>query len=479
MVQWASNARQSGCALRILTQDQCYQICWGDLDSLIANTMKTLQQQGISENSGVALIGKNSAELLVLYLACLQLGARVLGVNPAFPSEKIQCCLQENGIDFFYTANAIAQLSTVAKPLNFAVQWQDYHSQNFSKNSDLADSWQTPTFPENARTMTLTSGSSGKPKAIVHNVAQHFANARGVCELMNLQGSDCYLLSLPLFHVSGQGIVWRWLLKGATLLFSTENFYHALTQATHASLVPTQAQRFLEYLTENPTQNVVTRHILLGGACILPALTHALQQQGITPYCGYGMTEMASTIFAKIANGTSGVGQPLAGREWQLVNEEIWLKGAGLALGYWQNGEITPLTNAQGFLQTKDKACWKNNELHILGRIDNQFISGGENIQPEEIETLLLQHSAVETVFIVPKKDETFGERPVALIQFKNNFTFEQNVTDIQNWLNSRLEKFKQPVDYIPLGNVLKNLPQTGIKISRHLLKQQFEMIKS
>ena len=66
-------------------------------------------------------------------------------------------------------------------------------------------------------TLTLTSGSSGSPKAVVHSIKNHLANAEGVCELLNFKQGDSWLLSLPLFHVSGQGIVWRWLSQGATL----------------------------------------------------------------------------------------------------------------------------------------------------------------------------------------------------------------------------------------------------------------------
>lgn len=467
---WEHNARQNCCALRIIQKDKCTEFSWQQLAVCVGNLAQSLQNQGVTEKCGIALIGKNSPEMLLLYLATLRLGARVLGLNPAFPTDKIQNCLQENHIDFFYS-QTIAQgawntLPQQCRPLNISCDHQ-----NFSQNSDLDTSWQNLNFPETAMTMTLTSGSSGKPKAIVHSVAQHVANAVGVCQLMDFTAADSYLLSLPLFHVSGQGIVWRWLSRGACLVFAEDNFYHALTTVTHASLVPTQAQRFLDFLHENSSLPISTKHILLGGSHIPQLITESLQNQGVTPYCGYGMTEMASTIFAKVADGTAGVGQPLLGREWRIVNDEIWLKGAGLALGYWQNGDIISLCNQQGFLQTKDKGQWQNGELAILGRVDNQFISGGENIQPEEIENLLLQNKQVKNVFIVPKKDPEFGERPIALIEFNASDDFSQQVKYLQIWLVPKLEKFKQPIAYFPLNELLENIPKSGIKISRHLLK--------
>ena len=90
-----------------------------------------------------------------------------------------------------------------------------------------------------ALTLTLTSGSSGKPKAVVHTVADHLANAKGVCELMAFSHTDSWLLSLPLFHVSGQGIVWRWLLQGATLQICEDkcDFMDGLDKVTPSDIL--------------------------------------------------------------------------------------------------------------------------------------------------------------------------------------------------------------------------------------------------
>ena len=87
-----------------------------------------------------------------------------------------------------------------------------------------------------AATMTLTSGSTGLPKAVVHNISAHLANAEGVCALMNFGKEQSWLLSLPLYHVSGQGIVWRWLYAGATLVLPKEDFYQSIGEVSHVSL---------------------------------------------------------------------------------------------------------------------------------------------------------------------------------------------------------------------------------------------------
>ena len=82
--------------------------------------------------------------------------------------------------------------------------------------------------------MTLTSGSTGLPKAAVHSAAAHLARADGVLSLIPYHENDCWLLSLPLFHVSGQGIFWRWLQAGGQMAISERPLAQALAGCSHA-----------------------------------------------------------------------------------------------------------------------------------------------------------------------------------------------------------------------------------------------------
>ena len=106
----------------------------------------------------------------------------------------------------------------------------------------------------------------------------------------------------------------------------------------------------------------------------------------------------------------------------------------------------------------------------VLGRLDNMFISGGENIQPEQIEQQIYSSNLVSQAFVLPIEDKEFGARPVAFIQFKENH-FEAESTKLQCYLAEKLEKFKQPIRYFPL-DIAKWQAQGTIKISRTLLQQ-------
>lgn len=438
---WQGFAQNSAYANQVaLRNSQGAPFTWAEVAEKINQVETFLLQQGVTAQSAVAFCGKNSEQILFLYLAVIQLGAKILGINPAFPQEKREELCRMYGVDFCYQAEDIHYLAVKALP---------EHNADFTK----------------AATMTLTSGSTGLPKAVVHNVSAHLANAEGVCVLMNFGKEQSWLLSLPLYHVSGQGIVWRWLHAGATLVLPKEDFYQSIGEVSHVSLVPTQLQRWFDYLVEHP-QPIKTQAALLGGTQIPVKLTQALNELGIRSYSGYGMTEMASTAFAKQSDGKIGVGQPLLGREFKLMDEEVWLKGAGLAMGYWRDGRIEPLTNHEGWFQTKDKGQWLDDELVIQGRLDNMFISGGENIQPEEIEKVIAQSDLVKQVFVLPKRDEEFGHRPVAIVEFHTSFN-ESAVGSLNVFLQGRLERFKQPVAYYELP---QDLIQGAIKVSRKAL---------
>lgn len=426
-------------------------LSWEAFQHLLLHTIDSLKQKQITEQSLVAYCGSHRLCGVLTYCAVIALGAKVLILNPAQPESQRKTILEDNGVNVLICDRDIANFSAKSTACNLTLPL------DFSQPA----------------TLTLTSGSTGKPKAVVHSVDAHLASAEGVCELMNFEKQHSWLLSLPLFHVSGQGIVWRWLLKGATLYINEDKslFFDSLKQVTHSSLVPTQLQRYLDTLSSS-----VSHKCLLGGTMIPAELIEKAQQYGITTFSGYGMTEMASTICA-IENELENVGYPLKYREVKIENNEIWVKGKPLALGYWQkNQEIQPLVNNEGWFQTQDRGKWnRKKQLEIKGRLDNMFISGGENIQPEEIEQIIFQSNLVEYVFVLPIADREFGQRPIALLQFKTADT--ENATHLlKRWLSDKVEKFKQPVAYYSL-NVEKYQQQGTIKISRTQLQQDLREI--
>src|SRR5476649_774552 len=423
--------------------------CWRDLCRRIDSLAGGFIQQGVREGSGVVLRSKNTPDALLCYLALLQAGARLLPLNPQLPQTLCDELLPQLNIDFMVDLTGV--------PLSLNIPLLALHH---AFSEPVAD-WQ----PARIATLTLTSGSSGLPKAAAHSAQAHLASAEGVLGLIPFTQADSWLLSLPLFHVSGQGIIWRWLSVGAALVLTAgESLDVALENCSHASLVPTQLWRLLQ----QPRLPEKLQDVLLGGAHIPQAITEQAERAGIRCWCGYGMTETASTVMAKRADDTSGVGYMLAGKEVRLVEGEVLIRTPSLAAGYWKQGSLTPLTDADGWLHTRDRGEWQGDELHIAGRLDNLFFSAGEGIQPEDIERVLQSHPQVERAFVLPLNDAEFGQRPVALVDSHPDVTFEH----LAAWLQGKLARFQQPVRYYALP---QSIAQGGIKISRQQLKAWLE----
>lgn len=440
---WREWRQQRGAAIALHLEGESltwHQLCQ-QVDALAAGFFA----QGVTCGAGVALRGKNSPQTLLCWLALLQCGARILPLNPQLPDGLLGQLLPGLTLSFGLNCGDSGPIPGL-QALRPQAAEGEYHA---------------PWHPERYLSMTLTSGSTGLPKAAVHSGAAHLACAAGVTGLMNFTAQDSWLLSLPLFHVSGQGILWRWLLVGAALVVRPMHpLGQALQGCTHASLVPTQLWRLLE----GEPQSLALKAVLLGGAAIPVELTDQAQSRGIRCFCGYGLTEFASTVCAKPADGHPDVGRALAGREVRVVDGEIWLRAASMAAGYWRDGAVTPLTNAQGWFATRDRGHLENGVLTVTGRLDNQFFSGGEGIQPEELERVIVCHPAVSQIFVVPVDDQEFGQRPVAVVECAADFDPAQ----LACWVGDKLARFQQPVHWLRLPGELKN---GGIKISRQALR--------
>lgn len=169
-------------------------IDWRTLAQRIDGLAGGFSAQGVASEAVVALRAKNGPEMLYAYLALLQLGARVLPLNPQLPAALLGVLLPRLNVAF---ALDLAPGS--------ALSWSEGIPPLHLRSGSAAAS--APWAPRRQATLTLTSGSSGLPKAAVHTAAAHLASARGVLSLIPLTAQDTWLLSLPLYHVSGQGIV--------------------------------------------------------------------------------------------------------------------------------------------------------------------------------------------------------------------------------------------------------------------------------
>lgn len=447
---WRHWRDANGEAVALVSDDE--NLSWRALCVRVDALAQGFQAQGIVAGDGVALWANNSVRALLAWLALLQCGARVLPLNPKLPETLLRQLLPGLTLRYGVSPDAVSALPGL--PM---LEWRT----SAVVMTESAVAWDA----RRLASMTLTSGSTGLPKAAVHTAAAHLASAEGVLALMPFGKQDNWLLSLPLFHVSGQGILWRWLLAGGSLTVRERLALHEqLVGCTHASLVPTQLWRLL---TQQQIP-VTLRSVLLGGAAIPVELTEQAQALGIQCWCGYGLTELASTVCAKRADGLADVGQALPGREVRVQQEEIQIRAKSLASGYWRDGALVPVTDDAGWFHTRDRGVLDGKKLTVLGRLDNLFFSGGEGIQPEDVERVIHACPGVSHCFVVPIADAEFGHRPVAVVECTGVFSPQA----LAQWVSGRLVRFQQPIRWLLLPQALKT---GGIKISRREVQRWVE----
>ncbi len=454
---WKYWAQTSPFSIALETEEET--LNWQQLESRISQYADCLLRQGIASGDVITLVGKNQPETVLLYLAAQQLGAIAALTMPQpldslkgklqtlyKPNQTRYVWLAKNEVEL-YSASELDELScTLLRTTEVVTQ---------SSSTTNLDGY----CYENTASIVFTSGSTGVPKAVIHTHRQHFASAQGLLSEFHFTALDTWLLSLPLYHVSGLAIVYRWLHAGATLKVGTGNLAHDILAVSHASLVATQLKRLLD-----DKVRLSLTHVLLGGSHVEHQLARRASEQGIDTWLGYGMTEAASTVTAKQIDHVSNAGHLLQNREIKLVEQRVFIGGQTLACGYFYQGDITSLVDESGWFDSKDLGEWQGDELKIIGRADNQFISGGENIHCEEIEAVLNQIEDVVQSIVVPVEDEEFGFRPVAVIQ-TNNLISKQ---DYEDYLHTKLEKFKCPVAYYTMPQALL---EGGIKVSRMAVK--------
>jgi len=425
------HGRKSGksIALRSDTNSWTYEEC----HLLIEGIGKTLKEEGVKRGDRVALFPTKDFPTPLLFFALFRIGAIACPLNVYLPREVIPQTLNALGATFFCVPDGESYPKVVQTTLTFSklLKTEEKCSQTFLDKDAHA-------------THLFTSGTSANPKIACHSLGNHYYSALGSNGRMMIQPGDHYLLSLPLYHIAGIAILFRTFLAGGTLLLSDEIEH---PRATHLSLVPTQ----LLSLIKKPVLGTL-KHILVGGSNISNDLYNKAVQWGLKVHPTYGMTEMSSQITTLFESRPFSLGHPLPYREMKIADDgEIYVRGKTLFQGYVDQAEGVKLPlNDEGWFCTRDLGVYSpKTGLQVIGRKDRLFISGGENIQPEEIEKILGSIEGIESARVIPLADEEYGFRPVAYIESEKGYNEEA----LKDFLASILPKFKVPIAFYSIDS--------------------------
>jgi o-succinylbenzoate---CoA ligase len=302
-----------------------------------------------------------------------------------------------------------------------------------------------------------TSGTSGAPRVALLSRLAFLAAAAASAANLGWHAGDRWLLCLPVAHIGGLSIVTRCLLARRPIVLvpehaevgSVERLAHAIVagEASLLSVVPTQLGGLLR-LTPPFEMPRRVRALLTGGAAASPTLLSECADRGWPVLTSYGMTEACSQVATQLPGtvnrGELGSGQPLPGVGVRLAQGVIQVGGPTLFSGYMGEGVDSGL-NGEGWFQTRDLGRFDaEGRLHVLGRIDDLIITGGENVAPWEVEAALLACPGVLEACVFGVADEHWGQIVAAALRVVDEDA-DRVVDAAHVELAGRLAAFKRP----------------------------------
>ena len=343
------------------------------------------------------------------------------------------------------------------------------------------------------QSIVFTSGSTGTPKGVQLSFANHFWSATASAFRLGVGTEDRWLSCLPLYHVSGMAVVFRSCLYGTAVVlqrrFQLEEFQRCLREnrVTQTSLVPTLLHRLLHSspATEWPQS---LRTVLIGGAAASPELLLAALEERVPVAPTYGLTEAATqaatALPADVRRKPGTVGRSLLFTELRIADPdgrplpqgesgEILVRGPQVTTAYYRNPTATAAALQGGWLHTGDMGrVDSDGDLFVLQRRADLIVSGGENIYPVEVETVLREHPAVADVCVVGLPDAEWGQRCAAAVQLHAGKTVTRDA--LLDFSRGRLAGYKQPsAEHIRFVDAL---PETASgKIARRAVRTMFE----
>jgi o-succinylbenzoate---CoA ligase len=427
----------------------CGALTYGQFDLRVTATQKKIARLGLGAGARVALYLPKDERYLVLLLALIRAGCVACLLSTRLPPGGVAPLLERAVCRALISPDEELLEATGAGV-------RKLHPETLIAEEPAQDSWRPSRALRLAldrpATVVFTSGSTGAPKAALHTFGNHYYSALGSNANIALAPGDRWLHSLPPYHVGGLSILFRCLLSGAAVSLPKPGapLGGAISDgdATHVSLVSTQ---LLRLLGEEGFEPEGLKVILLGGSQIPPSLVDEAAARGLPIHTSYGLTEMASQVTATPPGASREElrtsGRPLPHREISISGEgEILVKGETLFTGYVKSDTIDRALDAEGWFHTGDLGDMDSDGyLRVRGRKDNLFISGGENVQPEEIEEALCRLEGIEDAVVVPVPDMKFGFRSVAFVRTTGGAVEPENLARA---LKPTLPRFKIPVAF-------------------------------
>ncbi len=481
-----AQATPGAIALRLGEQFLTYQ----ELNERANQLAHYLQQQGIGTETLVGICLERSLEGIISLLAILKAGAAYVPLDPGMPPQRLSLMLADAPVALVLTQSQWCdKLPDTVTQVCLDTQWRIIAEQpTHNPNTEVKI--------HHLAYVIFTSGSTGKPKgvAVEHRGIMNYVD--GIIERLQLPPGASYATVSTLGADLGNTAVFSALCTGGTLhIFSQEQVSDPVAFTTYCQSYPIDCLKIVPshlavLLSTGKTEDILPKQqLILGGEVATWDLIEQVRENA--PNCQifnhYGPTESTIGVLTYLVtekvptSKTVPLGRPLPNIEIYLLDQnlqpvpigvpgEIYIGGAGLARGYYNQPELTaqrfishPFQENCRLYQTGDQACYHpDGTLEFLGRVDQQIKIRGFRVELGEIEAQLREHPQIEEAVVAYRTDEWNGQHLDAYFA-PGCLSGEE----IRNFLRDRIPEYMIPSTFTPLSV----LPRTASgKVDRQSL---------
>lgn len=447
---------------------------YGELDDLADGIALGLARRGYEPGARIALLAANSVEYLAAVLGIMRAGLVAVPVNYKFPKATVEYVIADSGARLLFCDQqrqqaapaGLEQVELSAQGLHrFALPGA------FTAFEPVADE---------LALILYTSGSTGKPKGVLLGHAAHLWVVRTRLQATPLTG-ETPLIAAPLYHMNALAL--------ALLSLASHTRTVLLAQFTAPAYIAAIEQHACTWLTAVPPMIAMmlrekallaaadlssVRTVRMGSAPVSQSLL--AQIHGLWPNAkiinAYGTTEGGPVVFAAHPQGlpsppmSLGCAHPAVQLrlrdEYGALSDHgvLELRSPGLMTGYHNRPDLPPPFTADGYYVTGDVFERDGQGFYtFVGRRDDMFVSGGENIYPSEIEQLLERHGAVQQACVVPVEDPIKGHKPVAFVVRREGVDVTE--AELKTFVLEHAAAYQHPrrvwfVDALPLASTNK-----------------------
>ena len=436
-------------------------VTYRELDDASAALSSEFGRLGLRKGDRVAVLADNCPEYVVTFFACARSGLILTPLNWRLASRELAFQIEHSGASLLVVSDSRSELAAEAleaASADLPVRLIDAPTTTDNARFDIDVDDDDPLF------LIYTSGTTGRPKGAVLTHANCFWTNTSIDRLMDVTTFDVVLQILPQFHIGGwnvQPLLALW--KGATIVL--ERYFDAgralalieSKRVTTLMGVPANYLFMSEHETFETTDLSSLRMAVVGGAPMPESLIRTWMDRGVALVQGYGLSEASPNVlglppeYAGSKIGFAGKAYPhvevaLRGESGEILagegSGELLVRGPNVFPGYWNDPDATEAAMEKGWLRTGDVAeCDLEGFYRIRGRAKDMYISGGENVYPAEVESVLVEHPDVVEAAVLGVPDERWGEVGVAVVVVRQSVKPDALI----EWCKARIATFKVP----------------------------------